>query len=261
MKKVFTLLATVALAVSASAEVQTVDVTVTWPMAKAIPGEPNADTGEPTFTYENDFTPVVSNGLETCMVVGEPTLGSGLKWGIPRKTSDMVEALVQPNEQVKAPTDDHSLTFKAAAAAGYTFEPTGLTFLANVVGTDGGMYDLSYTFGADPVSLDEGIHPNRNNEENGYYSEMNYVLKGAASDNTLNVVFLIYNLGNTKQMGFSNVSISGKLTGEFAGLGNVLATENAPVEYFNLQGVRVENPANGLYIRRQGSTVTKVLVK
>ena len=36
---------------------------------------------------------------------------------------------------------------------------------------------------------------------------------------------------------------------------------NAAVEYFNLQGVRVENPENGLYIRRQGNTVTKVLVK
>lgn len=37
--------------------------------------------------------------------------------------------------------------------------------------------------------------------------------------------------------------------------------ENAPVEYFNLQGVRVANPANGLFIRRQGNEVKKVLVK
>lgn len=45
-------------------------------------------------------------------------------------------------------------------------------------------------------------------------------------------------------------------------LDNVLvADENAPVEYFNLQGVRVENPANGLFIKRQGNTVTKVVVK
>ncbi|MCM1521771.1 MAG: hypothetical protein NC039_03850 [Muribaculaceae bacterium] len=37
--------------------------------------------------------------------------------------------------------------------------------------------------------------------------------------------------------------------------------ENAPVEYYNLQGIRVENPENGIYIRRQGNKVTKVLVK
>ena len=36
---------------------------------------------------------------------------------------------------------------------------------------------------------------------------------------------------------------------------------NAPVEYFNLQGIRVENPANGLYIRRQGNKVEKIYVK
>ena len=36
---------------------------------------------------------------------------------------------------------------------------------------------------------------------------------------------------------------------------------NAPVEYFNLQGIRVENPSKGLYIRRQGNKVEKVYVK
>ena len=36
---------------------------------------------------------------------------------------------------------------------------------------------------------------------------------------------------------------------------------NAPVEYFNLQGVRVETPVSGLYIRRQGRHTAKVLIK
>ncbi len=38
----------------------------------------------------------------------------------------------------------------------------------------------------------------------------------------------------------------------------VVENENAPVEYFNLQGVRVAEPANGIFIRRQGNKVTKV---
>jgi len=33
---------------------------------------------------------------------------------------------------------------------------------------------------------------------------------------------------------------------------------NAPVEYFNLQGVRVANPENGIFVRRQGTEVSKV---
>jgi hypothetical protein len=39
------------------------------------------------------------------------------------------------------------------------------------------------------------------------------------------------------------------------------ADSNAAVEYFNLQGVRVDNPTTGLYIQRQGAKATKVLVK
>ncbi|MBP3638650.1 MAG: hypothetical protein J6J20_02060 [Muribaculaceae bacterium] len=45
------------------------------------------------------------------------------------------------------------------------------------------------------------------------------------------------------------------------GIADITVDENAPVEYFNLQGVRVANPENGLYIRRQGNKATKVLVK
>ncbi len=45
------------------------------------------------------------------------------------------------------------------------------------------------------------------------------------------------------------------------GVAEIETAENAPVEYFNLQGVRVANPENGLYIRRQGNKVSKVIVK
>lgn len=48
--------------------------------------------------------------------------------------------------------------------------------------------------------------------------------------------------------------------GAESGLATIVADENAPVEYYNLQGVRVANPENGLYIRRQGSKVEKVVL-
>ncbi|MDE6581025.1 MAG: hypothetical protein K2K47_00660, partial [Duncaniella sp.] len=41
----------------------------------------------------------------------------------------------------------------------------------------------------------------------------------------------------------------------------VVENEDAPVVYYNLQGVQVENPSTGIYIRRQGNKTTKVLVK
>lgn len=43
------------------------------------------------------------------------------------------------------------------------------------------------------------------------------------------------------------------------GIEDIVAGENAPVEYFNLQGVRVANPESGLYIMRQGSKVSKIV--
>lgn len=49
---------------------------------------------------------------------------------------------------------------------------------------------------------------------------------------------------------------------EVSGIENIEASvENAPVEYYNLQGIRVAEPANGLYIRRQGNTATKVYIR
>ena len=36
--------------------------------------------------------------------------------------------------------------------------------------------------------------------------------------------------------------------------------EDAPVEYYNLQGIRVANPEHGFYIKRQGNKTTKVIL-
>ncbi|MCM1067330.1 MAG: hypothetical protein NC418_07150 [Muribaculaceae bacterium] len=42
------------------------------------------------------------------------------------------------------------------------------------------------------------------------------------------------------------------------GIDEVVVDENAPVEYFNLQGMPVANPENGVFIRRQAGKVVKV---
>ncbi|MBD5233274.1 MAG: hypothetical protein HDS65_03745 [Bacteroidales bacterium] len=43
------------------------------------------------------------------------------------------------------------------------------------------------------------------------------------------------------------------------GVEAVEVDSEAPVEYYNLQGVRVANPEKGIYIKRQGATATKVV--
>ena len=47
-----------------------------------------------------------------------------------------------------------------------------------------------------------------------------------------------------------------------AGVDDILSEDaaNAPVEYFNLQGIRVDNPSGGIFIRRQGNKTEKVAI-
>ena len=46
---------------------------------------------------------------------------------------------------------------------------------------------------------------------------------------------------------------------EFTGIESI-GIDNTPIEYYNLQGVKVENPSNGIYIKVQGSKASKVLI-
>ena len=70
--------------------------------------------------------------------------------------------------------------------------------------------------------------------------------------------FRIWNEGTTETPNYKSELLTSLMTS----IEEVDATSNnAPVEYFNLQGVRVSNPENGLFIRRQGNKVEKVIVK
>ncbi len=49
--------------------------------------------------------------------------------------------------------------------------------------------------------------------------------------------------------------------GEISAIENIEIDDNEAIEYYNIQGVKVENPQSGLYIKKQGNKATKVLVK
>ncbi|MGM9865569.1 MAG: Ig-like domain-containing protein [Muribaculaceae bacterium] len=68
--------------------------------------------------------------------------------------------------------------------------------------------------------------------------------------------------GTDKEVNTGNEIVSYEAPGSFDGVEDIVADDaNAPVEFYNLQGVRVANPENGLYIRVQGKKATKVLVR
>lgn len=56
-----------------------------------------------------------------------------------------------------------------------------------------------------------------------------------------------------------NILVMGKKSSAVSDI--TVEDSDAPVVYYNMQGVRVANPSNGLYIRVQGKKATKVLVR
>ncbi len=70
--------------------------------------------------------------------------------------------------------------------------------------------------------------------------------------------------GGLWQIGGEPVEMTAKIilpAGATVGIESMEVDTKAPVEYFNLQGVKVQNPAKGIYIRRQGKNVEKVYIK
>ena len=93
---------------------------------------------------------------------------------------------------------------------------------------------------AKQVSTTTGTYTQADCAWDGKASEVNFTIAGTVQLKTLTVT------AKSNVGGVEDVTI---------------ADENAPVEYFNLQGVKVANPENGLYIVRQGSKISKVIIK
>lgn len=84
------------------------------------------------------------------------------------------------------------------------------------------------------------------------YEDGNHTL-ASSTDNT---TIFVYSSGN----GLGAYSMTRRIT---TGVEDIATdTEDSDVEYYNLQGIRVHEPlAPGVYLRREGNTVTKALVR
>ena len=77
-------------------------------------------------------------------------------------------------------------------------------------------------------------------------------------DNNKAVKISVYNTGAPVSQWMFSVDDNGIISS----VEDVAAATDAeaPVEYFNLQGVRVLNPSNGIFIKKQGKKVTKIAI-
>lgn len=93
-------------------------------------------------------------------------------------------------------------------------------------------------------------------------SNKNWFLLTKSADNTSNSMTFYAGQGsnNSNYTGYmAHAYIFYRQAG--SGVADLTVDENAPVEYYNLQGVKVANPENGIFIRRQGTKVEKIMVK
>ncbi|MDE6523866.1 MAG: hypothetical protein K2L17_13710 [Muribaculaceae bacterium] len=60
---------------------------------------------------------------------------------------------------------------------------------------------------------------------------------------------------------FLSFWFNGQKSSDDNGVDFAEAVKDAPIEYFNLQGVKVAEPANGIFIRKQGAKTVKVAIK
>jgi hypothetical protein len=174
-------------------------------------------------------------------------------------------------EQVQLGKANWGVTLAAANPFAPTMIYVGQWGTASVLKADGST--VTYTKGGEPITLDikfgEAIPVS-------LVVDFDSVTYGNIAAGSESASFTITDESLGEKEGISKVEIKADdsatsnnvikfssltLTTGTNSVSSIAVDNTAPVEYFNLQGVRVANPQNGLFIRRQGNTATKVLVK
>ena len=218
--------------------------------------------------YSSDNTGVATidaeTGVITLVAAGVANISARFEGDAQYEASEATYKL-----NVKAPADpsvDISNTVETAYTVAKAFEliaaNQGLETAVYVKGTITNIKEVSTSYGNATYSINDDATYDQATALvlfRGLYAEN---IKFTSADqikvgDTVVVYGKLVDYNGTKEMSAGNYIV---LLNGVSGVENV-AAENAPVEYFNLQGVRVANPENGLFIRRQGNTVSKVVIR
>ncbi len=170
---------------------------ITWPHNTA---------DDPIATY--------SDALDVYFKQDYVALGSNLFYKDVRDANGVTWRRYQPLEQ-SGSSAENVVGFHVIPVTGLSFVPTEVKFKAQRFGTDGGMIDVVWksSDGTETV-LKSSVKPLRDNS--GTYNDETIDLSGVsipASTGDCELQLILYDLGNTKQAGFADVIVKGKLTG------------------------------------------------
>ena len=121
-----------------------------------------------------------------------------------------------------------------------------------------------YIYGSNECHEITGAWPGTKMTLNGDYYE--YVVETAGALNECNVIF---SNGSGSQTGndvkvrnYAIYNMDGDTGQQFSNVNVVITDEDAPIEYYNLQGIRIMQPTtSGVYIIKKGNQVRKTYIK
>ncbi len=134
---------------------------------------------------------------------------------------------IQPVVSIGRAQEENSyVKYTIIPKKGVKFTPKKLSFNAAKFGTSGGQFDVYVVRGEEKVQLTEGFNPERNNTGNGFTAVEHAINGMGASEEKIELWFYIWNLDNNKQVGLSDIT----LTGDFEG-----TPEAVPVYTLNVK--------------------------
>jgi pectin methylesterase-like acyl-CoA thioesterase len=144
---------------------------------------------------------------------------AGLSWGdklVPaglRTDNGVTRQQFQPTEAANAGDEAAAIVFTLKPKKALNFAPKKLSFNASRVGTNGGKFDVVVVSGQQSTKVAEGITPQLAKEA-PYVSLHEFDLSNVpATDDIFYVKIYIYSLATNKQYAFSDVVVTGDVTG------------------------------------------------
>lgn len=165
-----------------------------------------------TVNCNNPVTATVSQ-LEAMSLTGY-SIGNDLICTNTTSLAGMPFSRLQPASKTSAATQGNEAIYFVKPAKGLTFTPTQISFKTARFGTNGGLIDLVAQLGdGAEITLQTGIVPARDNEATPFTSVTLPISGFEVIDEVFALKMYIYNLDNNKQVGFTDVVISGDISG------------------------------------------------
>lgn len=228
------------------------DGTISWPMNSG------AEIAAEQAVYSSEFNADYFTG---CNV----TVGSKITPMFKTNSAEQTQTAFQPTEQVSAASEDNAVTLLVTLKEGYEFIPTKVAVNASRYGTNGGYVDIKWINGdGSTIVLLGGQTPERSADESSgtshapYYSTLSKTItNGKATTGSFGVKLYVYGIATNKQIGFCDLMIDGTLYSLTTGIRQVVGDMHLDGNYYTLQGVKVAQLKQGVYIHNGHKIVIK----